>query len=138
MKSSLNRTLFIGFGVSIIILIISSIASLTSITNLLSSAEKVNHSNLVAAQTGDILLTMVDAETGQRGFLITNDELFLEPFNGAFARASAVMDSLKILVKDNPDQLKNIPNLDSMVRRRFFLLTQLINQKRSNEPIELS
>ena len=138
MKSSLNRNLLIGFGVSIIILIISSVASLTSIVNLLGSAEKVKHSNLVAAETGDILLTMVDAETGQRGFLLTNDELFLEPFNGAYSRATGIMDSLKLLVKDNPEQFQNISNLDGMVKKRFFLLTQLINRKRSNETIELS
>ena len=138
MKSSLNRNLIIGFGISVIILVISSIASLVSISNLLSSAREVTHSNLVSSQVDDILTTMVDAETGQRGFLLTNDELFLEPYNGSFNKATAILESVKELTNDNPSQHNNIEALHGMIERRFFLLGQLINQKRNGEEVSIA
>ena len=132
MKSSLNRNLLLGFSVSILILLLSSIASLISINNLLDSAEKVNHSKALSAEINDILTTMIDAETGQRGFLLTNDELFLEPYNGAFNKINTSIANVKQLCKDNTVQLANITTLDEMVKGRFFLLAELISQKRAS------
>lgn len=135
MKLSVNRNLLIGFGVSIIILIITSGASLISITNLLDSAKKVTHSNEVANQVDEILITMVDAETGQRGFLLTNDEVFLEPYNRSANVINNKLQNINELVNDNPEQLNNAMVLQKMITNRFSMLAKLINGKRANEPL---
>lgn len=137
MKTSVNRNLLIGFGLSILILILTSIASLISISNLLDSAKKVSHSNEVATQVDAILVTMIDAETGQRGFLLTNEEVFLEPYNRSANTIKARLQKIDELVKDNPVQLKNAAYIQEMAMRRFSILTKLIEDKKANNPINI-
>jgi CHASE3 domain sensor protein len=62
----------IGFGISLLILIGSSVASYISINNLLTSAALVNHTNTVVQKLEQTLSVMKDAETGQRGFLLVS------------------------------------------------------------------
>ncbi len=69
--NAFKRNLIIGYGISLLLLIISAVASYISITNLLSSAQWVNHTNEVQKKVEKVTASLVDAETGQRGFLIT-------------------------------------------------------------------
>ena len=137
MKTSLNRNLLIGFSFSLIILILSSTASFISIKNLLTSAEKVTQSSKVTAGIDNILSTMKDAETGQRGFLLTNDELFLQPYNEAVKIIRPAIRNVEYLLKDDSLRIKFISQLDGMILARLEIMDQTIRQKRANEPISL-
>ncbi len=83
MKISLKRNLVLGFGVSLLLLIISSIASLVSIHNLFSSSAWVNHTHLVVESLEKALADIEKAEAGQRGFLITGQQDFMEHYGKA-------------------------------------------------------
>ncbi len=131
MKLSLKRNLLIGFGISLVILIISSIASYFSITNLLRSSELVNHTNLVVQKLQETISVMKDAETGQRGFLLTGREEFLEPYNGSFQQTLSFITDIKKLTEDNPVQQDNIDNLKNLVTKRFSRLQDLIDRKKA-------
>ena len=67
-RPGLLRNLQIGFGLSLLILIVSSVASYSSIQNLLESARQVDHTDSVINRLEDVMSTMKDAETGQRGY----------------------------------------------------------------------
>src|SRR5688572_11939735 len=101
MQKTLKNNLRIGLGLSLIILFISSFASYLSIQNLIKSSEMVSHSNLVMDNLDDIISTLKDAETGQRGYLLTNEEIFLDPYNGAKGKAIQLLDSVEKETKDN-------------------------------------
>ena len=62
---------------------------------------------------------IVDAETGQRGYLLTNNPTFLGPYNGAYAQALSSLDSLQQLSGDFPDLARLQPRLRSLVDRKF-------------------
>ena len=62
MKLSVIRNLQIGFGLSLLLFIGISVASDTSIQNLLQSADLVDHSNLVILKLENTISTMKDAE----------------------------------------------------------------------------
>lgn len=130
MKFSLKRNLLIGFGASLLILILSSAASWVSINNLFTSADLVNHTNTVVQKLDETLSVMIDAETGQRGFLITGKEEFLEPYRGAYEKASTLITELQGLTADNPVQLRNINKLDGSIKKRFGKLQELIDKKK--------
>jgi CHASE3 domain sensor protein len=83
MKNTFKRNLLIGFSASLLILIISSTASFVSIQNLLVSADLVNHTHQGINELRDIRTAVIDAETGQRGYLLTGDEDFLEPYRNS-------------------------------------------------------
>ncbi len=84
MLTGVKRNLQIGFGFSLLLLIISSVASYISIESLISSAERVNHTNLVIGELENTISATKDAETGQRGYLLTGRDEFLDPNNGAY------------------------------------------------------
>jgi CHASE3 domain sensor protein len=104
MKQSLTRNLAIGFGFSLLILLGSSVASFFSIQNLLNSSQWVNHTYEVISNLNDVVAPIREAETAQRGYLITNDPVFLEPFHGSFEESITALDHVKTLTGDNPAQ----------------------------------
>lgn len=138
MKASLKRNLLIGFGISLLILVISSTASFFSIKNLLASAQLVDHTNEVVNKLDETMLTVVDAETGQRGFLMTGISDFLEPYSGASVKAFSTLTELKMLTSDNPDQIGNMIKLESMIKKRFARLEILIERKRAGSSIDMA
>ena len=138
MKSTLKRNLLIGFGISLLILVLSSVASYFSIKNLLVSLENVNHTNEVVKKLEQTISITKDAETGQRGFLLTTMDVFLEPYNGSQARVGVVIEDLKELLADNPTQLEKLKNLENIIYKRFAHLQALIDGKKLGSPLEIS
>ena len=69
MKTNFKQNLLLGFGASLLILIISSVASYLSIRNLLDSSQWVNHTQEVIAELRSITSGLGEAETNQRGYV---------------------------------------------------------------------
>ncbi len=138
MKLSLKRNLLIGFGSSLLILILSSVASLISITNLLNSRELVDHTTRVVQRLEETISVMKDAETGQRGYLITGKEEFLEPYNGSAEKVRGLIKEVKALTVDNPVQQQNTDRLEVYVTRRFWKLQELIDRKKLTSIVNIS
>ena len=138
MKASFNRNLVIGFGVSLLLLIISAVASYTSISNLLYSARWVNHTNQVILQLDNIISTLKDAETGQRGYLITGDDTYLEPYNGAREKNMRLLDAVRALTADNPEQQVSCAGLSEMVNQRMAVLQQGISLEKDKRTIDIA
>ncbi|MBT1689674.1 response regulator [Dawidia soli] len=136
MKNSYKRNLLIGFGASLVILIVSSTASFISIQNLLTSTEAVNHTNQVIIELDGIRSAMVDAETGQRGYLLAGDERFLEPYRNAEVQAKGAFSRVKMLTADNTEQQQNLKELDELVTERFRLLEVSVVAKRNHTDIK--
>ena len=83
MKTTLKNNLRLGLGLSLIILFISSLASYVSIGNLIKSTDLVKHSDEVILNADNVISYLKDAETGQRGYLLTGNKVFLQPYYGA-------------------------------------------------------
>ena len=135
MKSTFKRNLLIGFGISLLLLIVSSVASYVSISNLLKSAREVEHTNEVKLLVERIISTLKDAETGQRGYLLTGDDRFLEPYNGSIDSAKAYVVRLKSLTADNREQQMRANRLQEIVVLRLSSLERRIVQKRGGETV---
>ncbi|NCI46645.1 response regulator [Sediminibacterium soli] len=138
MKSTFQRNLLVAFGVSLLLLILSSTASFISIRNLLKTADLVQHTTQVIHATENTLSILKDAETGQRGFLLTGDESFLEPYKGAYDKALAEVENIRLLTADNPAQQRNAEALSETIRQRLQQLAILIDYKRQGMPIDKS
>src|ERR1700750_1076851 len=130
MNSSFKRNLLILYGFSFLLLLVSAIASYTSITNLLSNQKMVNHTSLVINRLESVISVLKDAETGQRGFLLTGKEEFLEPYNGSLRKAYGLIDEIKTLTADNSLQQKSAEELRNIIKLRMSILETLIDNKR--------
>jgi signal transduction histidine kinase/DNA-binding response OmpR family regulator/CHASE3 domain sensor protein/HAMP domain-containing protein len=126
MKLSLKTNLRLGLGLSLFLLILSSIASYISITNLIKSAELVAHSNSVITGVNEIISTLKDAETGQRGYLLTGNKVFLKPFNGAQEKIILNFNDVKTKTLDNANQQKNLVELRKIIEDRFEVINETI------------
>jgi len=132
------RNLQIGFGLSLLLLIITSVASFSSIRNLLDGSRLVDHTDSVINQLNLTLSTLKDAETGQRGFLLTDDTAFLRPYYGAQERALGYIDHIQGMTKDNPVQQDNLKELRDIVSHRLNILQTVIDQKRTDNIYSLA
>jgi signal transduction histidine kinase/DNA-binding response OmpR family regulator/CHASE3 domain sensor protein len=137
MRSTIKRNLFIGFSISMILLLISSVASYNSIRNLMYSNGLVNHTDSVMQGLEESISILKDAETGQRGFLLTGDEKFLQPYNGAYERSLDKLTQIMALTADNPVQQATIKDLKEVIVGRLSALEKLIEYKRKGLPIDL-
>lgn len=135
--SNFKRNLLIGYGVSIVLLIIGSVASYISINNLLNSSKMVNHTHQVINKLEDVFSVLKDAETGQRGFLLSNDDRFLDQYNGAYDRSMLLINQIKQLTSDNAQQQVDIDLLKTTTIKRLNYLASLIEGKRRGETIEV-
>ncbi|MGZ3945473.1 MAG: ATP-binding protein [Mucilaginibacter sp.] len=136
MRSRLVRNLQIGFGLSLLFLVCISAASFISIQNLFKSSDLVDHSKIVVRSLESALSIMKDAETGQRGYLLTNNEVFLEPYNGSYKRAINTIEEFQRLTRDNPQQQVNGASIKAILINRLNILQRLIDKKRAGKTIE--
>ncbi|WP_316799212.1 response regulator [Pedobacter frigidisoli] len=129
MKTTLKNNLRLGLGLSLIILFISSLASYVSIRNLIQSTELVKHSDEVILNSENIISYLKDAETGQRGFLLTGNKVFLAPYYGASDSAAAILKRVETATKDNAVQQKNVAALRSILFKRMGIISSTIEIK---------
>jgi len=138
MKLSLIRNLQIGFGLSLLLLIGISVASYISMQNLFQSAKLVDHTNLVVLKLENIMSTMKDAETGQRGFLLTNRKEFLEPYIGSYQKAVKLTNEVQQLTKDNPRQQGNLKAIKNTLLNTLNILQALINKRQGGNIVTIN
>jgi signal transduction histidine kinase/DNA-binding response OmpR family regulator/CHASE3 domain sensor protein len=138
MKLSLKSNLRLGLGLSLIILIISSLASYMSIRNLIDSADLVAHSNSVMGNLDNTISTLKDAETGQRGFLLTGNKVFLEPFIGTKEKVNSLYAALKDQTKDNAYQQRKLEELKEILDNRLTIIENTIDIKMKNGTVSES
>ena len=81
---------------------------------LLSVIGWVEHTDRVTGSATELQRRSIDMETGMRGFLITGDESFLEPYDSALARVKDDFGALKALVSDNPAQVARVDRIAAL------------------------
>lgn len=128
-KSRINRL----FWLSILILGIIYVLSYLSLAQREAASKLVSHTYQVKEQIEVALSSLKDAETGQRGYLITNDAKYLEPYNAALQVEGKHLATLKKLTQDNPTQQRNIARLSSLMQQRRDLLKKEVELQRSNQ-----
>ncbi|MBO9205139.1 MULTISPECIES: response regulator [Niastella] len=133
--NAFKRNLIIGYGISLLLLIVSAVASYISINNLLSSAQWVNHTNEVGKKVNGVLSVLVDAETAQRGYLLTSRDEFLAPFNGARQKTDNLLNELKAFTTDNIIQQQDCDLLREQTTARLNFLNETIQKKRNGDLI---
>jgi len=91
------------------------------------SGKWVLHTIQVQSQLSRLLSDLQMAETGQRGYLLTGNDEYLEPYNNANSKVIITSTNLKNLTKDNPNQQKNIDRIEKLIGQKFDELKQTIS-----------
>lgn len=99
----------------LLVLLVVGGVSLRVTDRLTADAAWRSHTYQVQGAITELLSIMQDVETGQRGFLITGDPKFLEPYENALGRLQPGIRSLRNLIADNPDQVRNMDRAEEFI-----------------------
>jgi signal transduction histidine kinase/ActR/RegA family two-component response regulator len=94
----------------------------------------VDEAFVVRAAARDLLEIAQDAETGQRGFLLTQERSYLEPFNSAEARVGSTIAQLKALVLNSPHIYQRVEQIDQLMHAKLEELQQTIALVETGRP----
>jgi signal transduction histidine kinase len=122
-KSSIG--LFTVFA--ILFVAVNAIVAYRAVGVLEQAQSWVQHTYQVIAQVEIIMGSAKDAETGERGYLITGDASFLEPYNNAQRELPVELDTFHQLTIDNPSQTRRAANMRSHLEVRNQLLQRAID-----------
>jgi len=101
--------------------------------SVVADVNEVNRSHAVIEESDLLLTRAVDAETGQRAYLLTGDTVFLDPYRGARKDINGYLDSLRLLTQREPTQRARLDAIERLVGERFALLELGIRQRLSGE-----
>ncbi len=113
MKWTVGTKIGAGFTLALAILVTISGVSYRSSTELVATANWVTHTHKVLEDLESLLSALKDAETGQRGYLITGEESYLEPYHAGLAELDRRIKSLRALTADNPTQQQRLSLFES-------------------------
>jgi len=126
-----NITLPLGVGA------LSAALFLGLIVYLLSALNWVEHSEHVIGKVNEVSKLSADMETGMRGFLITGDEPFLQPYEIARSRFDSDVNRLLGLVGDNPTQAARIKRVAALQQQWNEFARETISlRRRSLDPVQ--
>ena len=128
---SVGRRLLAGFGLSALILVVIAFVSFRNSTGLIDNDALVAHGHQVRTELADLLSELKDAETGQRGFLLTGSEPYLEPYEAALRTTKTTLADLVKLTSDNPRQQRRLAALSPLIDSKFAELKETIDLRRS-------
>ena len=92
----------------------------------------VEHTLVVRNELETTLSLLKDAETGQRGFLVTGATSYLEPYNRAVASLGQRLERLRQLTADNPTQQASLAALDGLIGEKLHELRTTISARENN------
>jgi CHASE3 domain sensor protein len=128
---TVGRRLIAGFGLSAATLILVAVVSYRNANLLIENDGLVEHSHQVRLELADLLSDLKDAETGQRGFVITGDESYLEPYKAALAAIPTTLADFRKLTADSADQQRRLVALSTLIDAKLAELKQTIELRRN-------
>ena len=110
---------------TLVVLFIPTFGGVYSLWALGRAHEWVAHTDEVRVTLGELLSTLVDAESGMRGYAVTGEPTFLDTYDRAQSTWRPQFDRLQQLTRDNPGQQARLDQLAAVLSERFFLLAEL-------------
>jgi methyl-accepting chemotaxis protein len=126
-----GRKIAVGFALSIVLLMVIGGVAYRSLSLLVDTSKAVTHTHTVLETMTSMLGALSDAETGQRGFIITGAEPFLDPYRDALATLPKEMEAFRKLTADSPTQQKRMDQVARLVTERLAALDRGIKLRRT-------
>lgn len=122
-----------GYGAALIVFAIVSVVSYRATSELVQSTSAAAHTYQVRQNLSNILTSLTDAETGQRGYLLTGREDYLDPYNSGTRTVDQYVQEVRMLTSDNPRQQTRIGALQPLIAEKLSLLAQAIQLRRQQK-----
>ncbi len=132
MKWTLNQKILTGFIACTIILAAVAAFSFRNSEKFIDTNQWVNHTHEVLYEFDQVLVASIDVETGTRGYVITGNEAFLEPYYSGIKNLGDHLDNVKRLTEDNPAQQRNIEDLNKAVNTSLMYRKEMVDSRKKD------
>jgi len=121
----------LGLAVVLVFFMFTGWLAYQNIQSLRRNNAGVTHTHGVLMALNELLSTTQDAETGQRGYLLTGNDRYLEPYNDALSATNARLDAIATLTADNPTQQANLVQVRRHVEAKLNELRETVALRQS-------
>ena len=118
-RQTIERDLGLGFGTALLVAVIVGAATYTETMRCIHLSAATRRAREVVQELSATLATLQDAETGQRGFLLTGDSRYRVPYDEAVADLPAHLSRLHVLAQGQPALAAQIPALEGTARDKM-------------------
>ena len=134
------RLLSLVYAATLCVVLLSAFTLYRNIGTRSAAVDRMSHTQQVMLQLAEIHSLITDAETGQRGYLLTGDKAYLLPYEAARARIEPAFASLADLTSDSPRQQARIVQLRGAVSAKMTELgstIELFEQGKGGESLQI-
>jgi methyl-accepting chemotaxis protein len=129
---TIGKKIAAGYGVALGVLLLIGALSYWTTSQLLHNNERVEHTYQVLNELEILLSLLKDAETGQRGFLLTGKDNYLQPYTNAIGRIDEQLTSVRNLTRTNEKQQRALDDLKPLVVEKLAELKETVEQRKKD------
>lgn len=126
MSRSFDRWFLIGSGIAVLLLVANLSISVRNYQTLFDDFERVKRTHEELMDLGQLVKLARDAESGQRGYLLTGDKAYLEPYVKAKAEIDAQMGTIRSNLQAHSNMASLVDNIDQPLQRKMSELAEVI------------
>ncbi len=131
-SASVGKGARAGFALAVLVLLASGWISYHNLQRISRNAAWVVHTYQVLDTLRDVSANLTEAESGQRGYIVTGEASYAEPYRAAATSLRGHLDKIRNLVSDNPPQEERAKLLDQKCSARFQTLGLGIAAREAN------
>ncbi|MEH2405345.1 response regulator [Nostoc sp.] len=120
-----------GFALASAILVLIGVISYQNTRVLIDTKNQAQKTQEKINKLEELLSDMKDAETGQRGYILTGQESYLEPYQAVVGNIDQKIAELKDLIVDQPSQQQQFATLESLIAAKLAILKKTIYLRRN-------
>ncbi len=126
-----SKKLATGYGLAALTLMIIAVVSYRTTAGLIENDQRITASFDIRAELRKLLSELQDAETGQRGYLLTGDDAYLEPYRAALGKIGTGIDALQQLTAGSSGQQRQVVAMQPLIAAKLTELKRTIDLRRS-------
>lgn len=131
---TVGKRLLVGFGLSALTLAVIAAITYYNINRLIENDALVKESFLIRGTLNDLVEELVNGETAVRGYVITGDEAFLDPYKRAVTAVRPLVETLDKATEGNPSQQRRVALLPPLIDTKFAQFKERIDVRRTQGP----
>ena len=130
-KAGVEPVVVLSLTAVLLFFVVSGAIAYLNLRTISDDNERISHSHDVIEALQKVLSSAQDAETGQRGYLLTGNETYLEPYASAVVDLPTQLDRIAGLTRDDPVQQQHVGPLRAYVTAKLAELKQTIDLRRA-------
>ncbi len=129
-----SKLILPSFVLAMLVLLLAGLGAYRQDRRNVAAEQLVRHTFQVLGELNTTLSSMQDVETGSRGYVISGEESYLEPFNNAVRLVPQEIQRLRQLTADNPEQQRRLDALEPLISLRVRTAEADIVARRTRGP----